>query len=673
MRILANLFHKILKTGIALLLLCISYPIMGQVNTKKIDSTKIDSTKVIPDSLAVYYFVGSVDSLKANHLHFIDTTLTYFHQYNPDEHGNQMYGTLNNIGLPSYNRVFSPDLTPGYIFLPNSLNHILFSNNEVRYYLPEQPYTDLHYVMGPKKQQNLGVSFNRRITRRFTLGMRLWIINSPGIYDRSFTKDNNFYLTGQYYTKNRRYGIIANYIYNQDKFQESGGFKYDSIFQLHQESDPSIIPVQLSDAQNKIKTNGFYVEQYFNLSPPDTNKTKKARRLFDAGSISYAFEYKKNYLAYSDGNAAADSLFYQAFPPLYNLSGTYDSIYQVHFRNTFKWSSVGYNESKLSQVFHLSFGIHLDHIEQKLMTLSPFKTLPSVIYIDSTKLKPDYLPETNSYSEATTFGNLSLWLFKRSYLDAHGQITFGGYNNGDFELVGGLMQYLGSEKKNIGKLRFNIKIINRMPAWYFSHYHSNRFDWKQDLKKERFLILGGEYQYKKINLGVRMQTLNNYTYYNDSVAPTQNLQTGTVLQIYGNGTIPIRSFGIDFRGVYQTTSMKNCIHLPVFTGMLDLYFKNWVFHHHGKLQTGIQLSYFTRYYADSYMPELRAFYVQNITSIGDYLMASFYATLKVKTFRMFVKVTNLRGYSGIYNYYSTPHYPDIAPGVFFGVTWRFHN
>ena len=646
---MAKFPHTLLKICMAMLFLWISFPAFGQSDNTKSGATNADTTHTIQDSLAVYYFVGNIDSLKTNHLHFIDTTLTYFHQYNPDEKGNKMYGTLDNIGLPSYNRVFSPDLTPGYIYLPNSLDHILFSNNEVRYYLPEQPYSNLHYVMGPKRQQDLGVSFNRRITKSFTLGVRLWIINSPGIYDRSFTKDNNFYLTEQYYTKNHRYGIIANYLYNQDKFQESGGFLHDSIFVLHQETDPSIIPVQLSGAQNKIKTNGFYVEQYFNLAPPGTAH-KKHRRMFDGGSISYAFQYQKNYLTYSDN--PADSLFYQTFPTVYNDStGTFDSIYQLHYRNTFKWSSVGYNESKLSQVFRLSFGVHIDRIEQKLA----------------------YDTVLSHFNEVTPFGNLSLWLFKRSYLDAHGQITIGGYNNGDFELTGNLMQYLGSKKKNIGRLRFKAKIINRMPAWYLSHYKSNRFNWNLNLKKERFLILSGEYLYKNITLGARMQTLNNYTYFDDSVAPKQNRQTGTVLQIFGSGTIPIKRFGVNFRGVYQTTSMKNSIHLPAFTGMLDLYYKNWIFQKHGKLQTGFQFSYFTKYYADAYMPALRTFYIQHKTAIGDYLMITAYATLKVKTFRMFVKATNLRGYTGIYNYFSTPHYPDIAPGVFFGITWRFYN
>lgn len=657
--------NKIFKVGLVLLLAWISYPALSQNNTSKTDTTLTKQ-----DSTAVYYFRGNLDSLKVNRYHFVDTTLTYFHQYDPDQYGNRMYGTLDNIGLPSYNRVFLPDLTPGYIFMPNTLDNILFSNKDVRYYKLVRPYTDLHYVMGPQRQQDLGVGFDRKLGPTFTLGMQLWIMNSPGIYNRSFSKDNNLYFTGQYYTKDHRYGIIANYRYNQDMFQENGGLLYDSIFQLHQESDPSVIPVRLSYAENHIKTKGFYVEQYFNLSPPDSTGTKSKRKI-DAGNISYSFLYQKNYMTYLDQNS--DSTFYQNIPVVFNGFQTYDSIYQVHMRNTFRWSSLGYHENKLSQVFRLSFGIHLDYIEQRLLTLLPYETLPPVIDLQQTKLKPDYVTVLNRYSETTTFGNISLQLFKRSFLDAHGQITFGGYNNGDFELSGKLMQYLGSEARNIGRLRFGLQIINRMPAWYFSHYQSNRFNWNQKLKKERFVILKGEYLYKNICLGVRMQTLNNYTYFDDSVRPAQNKHTGTVLQIYGRGTIPIRSFGMNFSGVYQATTMGNCIHLPAFTGMIDLYFKNWIFTHHGKLQTGFQFSYFTKYYADEYMPELRAFYVQNNMAIGNYLMATVYLTLKVKSFRFFVKETNLRGLTGIYDYYSTPHYPDIAPGFFLGVTWRFHS
>lgn len=661
---MAQISHKFFKAGILLLLTGISYPALCQSNTSKADSVSQE-----PDTIPVYYFTGHLDSLKVNRLHFIDTTLTYYHQYNPDQHGNRMSGALNNIGLPSYNRVFLPDLTPGYIFMPNTLDNILFSNDEVRYYKLTSSYTDLHYVMGPQREQDLGVGFDKMLAPTLTLGMRLWIVNSPGIYDRCFSKDNNLYFTGQYYTKDHRYGIIANYRYNQDKFQESGGLLYDSIFQLHQESDPSVIPVQLSDAENHVRTKGFYVEQYFNLSPPDSTGAKSKRKI-DVGNISYSFLYQKNYMTYLD--QAADSAFYQNFPSVFDKQLTNDSIYQIHMRNTFKWSSLGYQGDKLSQVFRLSFGIHLDHIEQRLLTRT-YEILPPVINLGQTKLKPAYHSTLDIFNETTTFGNISLWLFKRSYLDAHGQITFGGYNKGDFELSGKLMQYLGSATRNIGRLRFGLQIINRMPAWYFSHYQSNRFNWNQQLKKERFVILKGEYLYKNICLGVRMQTLNNYTYFDDSVRPAQNKQTGTVLQLYGHGTIPIRSFGMNFNGVYQTTSMGNSIHLPTFTGMLDLYFKGWIFKHHGMLQTGLQFSYFTKYYADAYMPELRVFYVQNNTAIGNYLMATAYLTLKVKSLRVFVKETNLRGLQGNYNYFTTPHYPDIAPGFFLGITWRFHS
>lgn len=638
-----RLYNKFYTTGFFLLLVWIPLSALGQS-----DTIRADTVRIRMDSTSVYYFIGSIDSLIANRFHSIDTTLTYFHQYNPVQHGNRMYSTLDNIGLASYNRVFSPILTEGYIYMPPTFNRFLVSNYEVRYFKLRSPFTNLSYAMGPQKEQNLGVGFSRLVGKRLTLGIQLRLVNAPGVYYRSFSNDKNFYLTAQYYTKDKRYGIIANYLYNKDKVQENGGLLYDSIFEQHLETDPKVIPVRLKTAQNMVKTSGFFVEQYFNLQKPDSNKTQSKRQI-DAGNISYTFQYQKNKMVYSD--LSSDSLFYMAFPAVFDTLSSYDSIYQVRVRNSIRWSNQGYNEGKLSQVFHLSFGLNFDHIEQ------------SMAY-DSTLSK---------INELSPFGGLSLWLFKRSYLNARAQFTVGGYNNGDFEIEAGLMQYLGSQEKNIGKLRLNLHIVNRMPAWYFSHYKSNRFNWDQTLKKERFLILKGEYLYKRFLVGAKLQTLNNYTFFNDSVKPAQNLQTGTVLQLYSEGTLPIHKFGINFRGVYQTTSMGNSIHLPLFTGMLDLYFKGWIFHHAGKLQTGFQLSYFTSYYADAYMPELRSFYLQSQKKIGDYLMVTAYASLKVKTFRIFVKETNLRGYLGKFNYYSTPHYPAIGPGLYLGVSWRFHN
>ena len=618
-------------------------PVMGQT-----DSTlyQKDTAEMTRDSSAVYYYTGTLHHYKNDQLYYIDTTLTYFHQYNPIQKGNKMYATLGNIGTASYNLVFSPDTTSGYNVLPLSLEPILITNSKVKYYLLNNPFTQLYYVMGPKREQNLAITFTRRLGKQLTVGMRMSLINSPGTYYHNFSDNRNVYFTTQYLSKNGRYGVIANYIYNFDRVQENGGIVNDSVFQLHQETDPKTIPVWLQSAENKIKTNGIFVQQYFNLLKP--NHSKKERKV-DAGNISYAFQYSSNKMVYTDN--ISDSTYYEPFPAVYDTLNTNDSLEITYIRNTIQWSNLGYNEDKLSQVFHLYGGVTFNHIKRTLPYDSVLQTQNQII----------------------PYGGISLELFQRSHLTASGKYYLGGYNSGDFVLRGQLTQYLGSKGKNIGKLRLNILLQNKMPAWYFSHYSSNRFNWNQSLKKEKYLILSGTYSYKNVYAGVRLQTLNNYTYFNDSVVPAQNKTTGTIMQIFAGGTIAVHKVGLNFRGVYQKTTMANAIHLPPFTGMLDLYFKGWVFRHAGKLQSGIQLFYFSPFYANAYMPELRSFYLQNQTLTGNFVFMAPYVTLKVKSFRIFFKGSNLLGLLGNYHYYVSPHYPSSFPGFHLGISWRFHN
>ncbi len=610
-----------------------------------------DTTQVKPDSTSIYYFVGSLDNLKSGKLTYVDTTLTFFHQYAPIEAKNRMYNTLSNIGLASYNRVFSPSVSVGYVTKSRVFAPYMHYNDQVRYYKLMRPYTELQYVMGPAKEQNLGVTFSRKMSKQFTFGVDLYLVNAPGSYFNSKSSDNYVYFTSRYHTKNRRYGIIGNYLHNKVIAHENGGITADSLFTENLEKDRKVIPVGLKTAQNMVKASGFYVEQYFNLQKPGMRKDSTRRRL-SGGSISYALLYQRNQMVYTDMEAASDTGFYAAFPAVFDTLGTYDSIYQLKIRNRFLWSSLAYNEAKLSRVFRAWFGTNYDHIIQ---------TLP---YDLSKYINNQLIP----------FGGISLKLFQRSFLNASAEMVVGGYNNGDLKIKGSLLQYLGSVEKNIGQLYFSVIFDNRKPAWYFTKYSSNRFNWKLHLQKERLFIFTGEYRYKSIRAGATFQSLGNYTYFNDSVYPQQAANPGSVLQVYADGTIPMHYFGINLRAVYQTTSMSAFLHLPVFTGKMDLFFKKWIFKHAAHLQTGIQLSYFTSYYADAYMPELRAFYSQHNKKIGDYLYLDIYGSMKIKSFRFFLQGKNMLGLLGKnYHYYNSPGYPGADAGFYLGVSWKLYN
>ncbi len=281
--------------------------------------------------------------------------------------------------------------------------------------------------MGSNKEQNLNVKLNREIIRNFSIGFEFDLNNSPGPYKRSRSNDTRVFFTGQYYTSNKRYGIIANYRNSRIRVEENGGIVNDSIFEENREIDRRIIDVELNEASQNLIISGFYIEQYFNLLKPQ-HKNDSVKRKVDAGHISYSLNYTRNQLIYEDGDPLSD--FYHQFAPALDSTYTFDSVYQAKFTNRFMWSSLGYNEDEISKVFYLYFGADYDFITQTLA-------------YDSVK---------TTYNQIKPFGGVSLNLFRSMYLKAYGELLLSEFSGGDYKIKAEIKQHLGTIDKNIGRI-----------------------------------------------------------------------------------------------------------------------------------------------------------------------------------------------------------------------------
>jgi len=610
-----------------------------------------DSVLSPTDSLVVFYFEGSIENIKLNNFSTIDTNTYDFQRFDPLYVNNGLYSTLSNIGLAAKNLVYSPTLSTGYYLGSSVFTNYIYHNKNVKYYKLFVPYTDLTYVMGSNREQNFNVVFTREIFKGFTFGLDYALNFSPSDdspYLRNGINEQRVFFTTQYYTKNKRYGIIANYLGNKIIAEENGGIKNDSIFENNLESDRRLIPVNLMNAKNEIKHSGFFIEQYFNILPPSGNKDSVKRKI-DPGNISYSFRYLRNQFLYRDSDSVSD-FYFGHNSPLDTLS-TLDSLFQRQFQNTLRWSSIGYQENPNDKIFYIFFGATHNYIEQLL----PYDSVKS------------------SYSQLITFGGVTFNFGKSFHLDVDANYIFGDYNHGDYQLNATLNQYLGNKFRNIGFLKFGLNMINKTPDWYYNNYNSNYYRWSNNLKKEKYLILSGSYNYKQISAGVTFYTFDNYTYLDDSIRPKQIEKGETMLQIFAEGTIPLNKFGINTRLVYQTTSQPNIIRFPTFSGVIDIYYRTPIFKKAATLQTGFQVMYFSKYYADAYMPELRLFYTQNDKEIGNYPYADFYVTLMVKRARLFFRIAHFNSYLGDYRYYLTPNYPARDARFYFGASWRFHD
>ncbi|HJN05909.1 MAG TPA: putative porin [Bacteroidales bacterium] len=642
----------------------ITRPNSNDTTSPKIDSTQTiisledklinpnDSTLSATDSLKVIYFKGSIEKLKLNRFNFIDTNTYHFQQFDPLHINNRLYSTLSNIGLAAKNLVYSPTLTTDYYLGSSVFTRYLYHNKNVKYYYPIVPYTEIRYVMATNREQNLNVIFTREIFNGFTIGLDYALNYSPSNkspYQRSGVNDQRVFFTSQYYTKNKRYGLIANYLRNKIVAEENGGIKYDSIFEDNIESDRRVIPVNLMKAENMVKQSGFFIEQYFNILPPIRTSDSIKKRKIDPGSISYSFRYRRNQMIYSDDDTLTP--FYIGHDiPLDSVS-TYDSLFQSEIQNTIKWSNIGYHENPKDKIFYIYLGATHNFIKQML----PHDSVASNI------------------SQLTPFGGIAFNFGRSFHLSVDVNYVFGNYNQNDYSVDAILNQYLGNELRNIGSLKFGLNLTNRTPNWYYNNYQSNYYRWSNNLKKEKHLILTGSYTYKQFSVGAKFYTIENYTYLNDSVRPQQIEKGETLLELFAEGTIPMNKFGINTRIVYQTTSQPNIIRVPSLSGVVDIYLRSPIFKSAAVLQTGFQVTYFSEYYADAYMPELRLFYLQNNKKIGNYPYIDFYVTLMVKRARLFFKVAHLNSYFGDYRYYLAPNYPARDSRFCFGVSWRFHD
>ena len=229
------------------------------------------------------------------------------------------------------------------------------------------------------------------------------------------------------------------------------------------------------------------------------------------------------------------------------------------------------------------------------------------------------------------------------------------------------------------------------PCFFQEKYHSKHIWWDQSLKSETHTHIEGLFSYQKTNtqLRVAIDEIQNYTYFGMSYALDENLNRNQlnagVYQTSGNINVLTAQLRQNFRwGIinwenivtYQNSSNSNVLPLPDLNLWSNLYLK-FKIARVLSVELGGCVTYFTKYYAPDYVPQLGQFAIQqNAASrveLGGYPWADVYANLHLKRTRFFIAYSHINGGSGNKNYFLTPHYPTNGRIMHFGVSWNFYN
>lgn len=615
------------------------------------DSLSIDSTYVT-------YFKQNLNQLTLGDISDFDTTTLLSSYYEPQEKPFVLYQSLSNSGLPHKNIEFIYPVSLGFNTNLQSFSAYLDKSYNIIFPIVLQPFAEVNYMSGDKKEQHLDVLFCREFLPRFFISLHCDIDFSPGVYKRSKMQNTIFNGTFRYVTKNNRYGVSGYYFNNKFDIQENGGIKNDSVFINNMESDRSVIDVNLSNATNLIKISGFAIDQYFNILALNVKKTQDSiykERKIDIGRINHHFEYQRNKYVYDDANPL--SSFYQSFDPVIDSTKTFDSIYFHNIKNIIYWNTLGYKKYNNDIPFYLTFGI-----EHNFSHHAGYYDLLSHERINQHNL-----------SNLRANAGIIINLFKSTRITGNAQLITNGYHAGDFFIDGQWKQFLGTYKKNIGALSFNVNLNRQSADWFEESYYSNNFRWDNDFNPSTSLLLNASYELPFMAIGIKHTTINNYIYLGTDVKPEQYDGTLNVSSLYSTFDIKFNRFEFIGFASLQTTNNSDVIHIPSFQSKIKLAYNITLVKNVSMMQPSIVIKYFTEYYADAYMPALRTFYLQNEIKVGNYPYIDFCVTFKIKQANIFVQYTNMYSLTKYFRYFSTPHYPMRDSRFCLGVNWRLYK
>jgi hypothetical protein len=636
-------------TILSFLALLVITPARAQQTEADSITPKADTTKPKYDSTLAFYFYNNFDQFGRVNVKPIDTALSHVINYNPIFRNNRLQATLGNTGTASQSLVPYPFTHPaGFEYGIHSFDPWLFQNDSVRYYKVMKTYTDIKYVQGAKKEIYFNATFSRNIYKSFNLGFDFRVLSSTGAYQRQKTNIVNFVLTAQYFTPDHRYAVIANLILNRIKNQENGGITSDSLFTQNLEKNRFVIPVNLTDAQNRVKESGVYIKNYFTIASRTNQKqdtTKPARKGYNLGRVIYSFQYNRQIQNYLDGDPMGG--YYENV--FYDSTSTQDSINVVRISNELGWTNPVLNTKKKFKILQMDFRIKHQYLEVTDLAGKTYMT--------------QWIPSAA----------ISLQPYYGLRLEANASYVLGDYNNGDFYLHADLGIVPGKQDGNAGVVHFSGTYAIQEPSWFLHRFNSNHFQWDNNLNKTGVIDGRAWYERKYLSTGLSLSRITHYTYLDVTASPAQLDNEFGYFIAWLRSSIPLWRFTFDGQFAYQNVQGTDALHVPDFAANLSILFTQPLFKGAAVLQPGLSFFYNTAYYSNTYMPDTRSFYLQTAEKTGNYLYMDVFVNVKIQRARLFVMYSHFNAGLMGRDYFMTPHYP-MPDGAFrFGITWRFHD
>ena len=581
--------------------------------------------------------------------------------------------TNSNLISPVQSRIyFSRQKRTDFLFADAYTPYII-TPQQVKFYHTTTPYSTIAYKKGfvtNLGQSDISFSFTGNVTRRVNLGMTIDYLNSFGRFANLEGKTVYGSVFGSY--NGDHYSLQGAFTWNTLSNFENGGLQ--NVNDLQGKLSPEDLPVKMQGMSGLRYLSG-YLNHYYSICVERERKVNYRERNEDGEwekKDSIKIEYVpvttfRHIFEVNDATKRYIEKDAQGFYPntYYNQKTTADTAACLSIKNTL---SVTFEEEFNTW---LKFGatVYAMNETQRHLSLLP-------VYSDSVGLPPDITFENRWTNNTYVGGALYKNRGKHIHYGFDGNVCLIGYKLGEFQVNGHID---GGFKLGKDSLTMAAKVFfrNETPDYYLQRYRSNHYEWDNDFNKQYRLHIGGEIAYPtkwvKPKLKVSFENITQPIYFDTDGMPKQmdgNIQVlAADLQL--NITTPW--INLDNSIVYQLSSSDK-MPLPTITLYNNLYYHGtWV--RVLDVQIGVDMRFFTKYYAPVLNPALGQFCIQNEQQVGNYPVMNAYANFYVRKLRLklFVQYQHLNESFMNKQYLEMPSYP-MAPDMFrAGIAWHFYK
>lgn len=688
---------KFIVRVLAALCFLIVYSVNVIAQSKDDWSSALDSARAKEDGkkdsvilTSKYIRYATLDMLKkGTYTRQIDTSHHNYQYYNPQNLPWNPSINLGAYGLATRDLLFQPKKTIGFQSGFTALERYLLNPDSVQYFRARARYSELSAVGFFFNDQVFRARVAQNINSQWNMSVDFHSTKTDGFYLNQNYSDLRASVASWYESKNNRYNLLINGVFNRLDAMENGSIIENNPFDPEKRQAPDRFPTKFRDVskttvpRSKWWDNSFFLRQSLYLGRLDTiDKGKPTMQIHPTNSMAHNTRLRRQtYNFFKNMNDDYNALPYNNNAITLNNDRTYITNVSNEFEYNFflRGESVFKNEAKLN----LAFQHDMNWVEQSQLDQLRYDTNKAA-YPNPLKKLPDSTTFDRFYQNGMIKGELGYKFSDRlDFSLKANQIVF-GHNIGDFLYEAKADISMGDK---IGKVTLSAYSQNKSPEMVFENLNYTYGKWNDlDLKKTKIQNLG--FQYANPMLGfhgkVEYFLMNNYSYFQE-ISNAQNdpkkdkwinpaqLDKANLLKVTVGQKFKFNRFTFDNLVVYQKTDQQNVLAIPELYTWHSFYYSN-LFYKVIDYSIGIDAKFNTPYANPNYSIGTGQFYnADQQIEFSSYPVMDLWLTTNIQRVNMFLSYNFLNQNFYPHGYYTVRRYPMNTANFRFGVSWKFYD